>query len=275
MVTATGTSLRKERRKRVSRVFTKFAHAIEHGMILLNHHGQDVQVETWQGADVSEDPSFATREVMDFRMRFFIPRHSWVADELIRPDQPWADEHFKERVSGFPMNPGAAYRDWPWHAADPNRFLDPTGHFDVSYMERLWPPPDVSIRFGSGNLRDVVRQLAKEPYTRKAYIPLFFPEDTGRDGRTMCSLEHHFLRRNDRLHLWYDLRSCDIVRHFANDVYFACRLCQWMVAELEEADESWGVVQPGTLFFSAHSFHYHKGDYHHYRALPEKHPKVS
>lgn len=249
----------------MSRSYGAFRHAMRamaEDMILL---GQDVEVETWQGEEVKGRPDFMTRELLDYRFRMRIPWTKDEADRQIKPDQPWADAHFKERVSGIPMNPGSAYRTWPWHTANPDRFLDEWGKFEVSYMERLWSHRGEGIRYPTGSMQELLDLLQREPYTRKAYLPLFWPEDTGRTGRTMCSLGYHFLRRHGQLHLWYDLRSCDVVRHLANDVYFAVRTLQWVLDQL-----NWEVITPGHLHFTAHSLHYHKGDEHHYRAFVQK-----
>ena len=75
--------------------------------------------------------------------------------------------------------------------------------------------------------------------------------------------------RDDLLHLWYAIRGCDAYRHFRDDVYLACRLCQWVIEELLHGDNDfpeqrlWEDVIPGTLHFTAYSFHVHMGDYHH------------
>ena len=126
------------------------------------------------------------------------------------------------------------------------------------------------IRYDYGDLDDVLTLLQKYPYTRQATLPIFFPEDTGavHGGRIPCTLHYHFLLRNDRLHLWYTIRSCDAVRHFRDDVYMAGRLCQWVIDELKnmdndyDAQEFWEGVVPGNLYFTAYSFHVHAGDRH-------------
>src|SRR5262245_14769388 len=197
---------------------------------LLDNQSQEVEVRTWQGADVEGKPDFVTREVLDYSFAWRMPDTPDAMADQIEPDLPWADKHFRERVSGLPMNPGTAYKAWPWHTADIDKFLDPEGQFDVSYMDRIWAPPFDGMKWPWGNLGDVIAMLKRQPFTRSAYLPLFFPEDTGRQtGRTMCSLGYHFMRRDNLLHLWYDLRSCDFIRHFRNDVYFACRMAQWVL----------------------------------------------
>lgn len=63
--------------------------------------------------------------------------------------------------------------------------------------------------------------------------------------------------------MWYPIRSCDAVRHFRDDLYMACRLMLWVLQELIDKDkDQWINVCPGTLHFTAYSFHIHKGDMH-------------
>jgi len=162
------------------------------------------------------------------------------------------------------------------------------GVFTHTYQERFWPKDyerktlgyDANriqkrrgIRYEWGDLSDVVEHLLNEPFTRQAYLPIFFPEDTGakHGGRIPCTLGYHFMLRGHRMHCWYDIRSCDAVRHFRDDVYLTCRLVYWVLDQLARLEAGrkphrapyWRDVRPGTLYFCAHSFHYHKGDEQH------------
>jgi hypothetical protein len=71
--------------------------------------------------------------------------------------------------------------------------------------------------------------------------------------------------------MWYPIRSCDLVRHFRDDLYMASRLMLWVLTELQEEElrgdnpQLWVDVSPGILHFTAYSFHVHKGDLHHVR----------
>lgn len=158
--------------------------------------------------------------------------------------------------------------------------------FTHTYQERFWPKfagenergrggnGMRGLRYAYGDLDDVVNLLLREPYTNQAYLPIFFPEDTGavHGGRVPCTLGYHFMLRQNRLHMWYEIRSCDYVRHLRDDLYLACRLLLWVLLELtareaQENDDShlWRDVEPGMLHFLAHSLHYHKGDARHVR----------
>lgn len=268
------------------------SHSIAWAIAHLKQDGVDEDTGHWQGVSTVGHPDLVTTEVLDLRLAFSIPLSADEAIEEIGPNIPWAEDHFQERVSRIPSNPGEQYRNWAW-------WRDQTAAFDVddgfsmkfshTYQERFWPKMANSgesfaqrgginrgIRYEYGDLDDVVNLLRREPHTRQAYLPIFFPEDTGavHGGRIPCTLGYHFLLRRGRLHCWYEIRSCDAVRHFRDDLYLACRLVQWVLAQLEgyielrEGGESdylpnpWFDVQPGTMFFTAHSFHAHKGDAH-------------
>lgn len=254
-----------------------------------------VHTERWQSVDISSKPEMATHEVRHFFMD--VPIASESLDSLraqIKPNMPWADDHFEERVCGQPINPGVQWAKWPYaHSA--STFLR-DGKFNHNYMERYWPKhagartptetPDQYARiddrerrdnpiFGIyhpyGDLNDVVAQLEREPHTRQAILPVFFPEDTGamHGGRVPCSLFYQFMMRNGRLDVSYMLRSCDIVRHFRDDIYLTVRLLLWMLDRLRERNKQWRLVRPGhfvMLITSLHCFvNDHKALFHDHR----------
>lgn len=88
----------------------------------------------------------------------------------------------------------------------------------------------MGVRFRYGDLSDVISLLTRERLTRQAYLPIWFPEDTGvaQGQRVPCTLGYHFLIREDFLSMRYYMRSCDIYRHFTNDIYMAARLMQYV-----------------------------------------------
>jgi thymidylate synthase len=156
-------------------------------------------------------------------------------------------------------------------------------------MERLWPKfarrtPDGKLPFGTstgrkypdgdkrpkfgiahgyGDLEDLVELLANEPYTRQAWIPLFFPEDTGKSdgGRKVCTLGYQIIVRNGTAHIWYPLRSCDFIRHFRDDCYLAVRLLLWIMEQCRRLNpDAWNDIIPGTFSFHATSLHIFESD---------------
>lgn len=364
-----------------------------------------VKTERWQGVAVNTD----TRELhnvcyeVDLNGVENIPY--WGKD--CRPNLPWADDHFLERVGGEPLNPGVQWAKWPWgHSA--NKFRGPdefgpqmapqdwaylagmidgegtiywqpkkfpsfqgvvrvyqkervvldylhglfkvgdvhfidggiktlgekeyhnTGHqwgigsalevrwlldgclpylrvkrqhatwcldhiekclaveksgegrtikkvwgrdwpprFNHTYMRRLWPKKlDGGSEFRGhgheyGDLNSLVELLAKEPHTRQAWIPLFHPEDTGigDGGRKMCSLGYQLMVRDQRLHMYYPLRSCDLIRHWRDDCYLAIRMLLWVLDRCREINsDRWGAIKPGTLAMHMTSLHVFESD---------------
>lgn len=189
--------------------------------------------------------------------------------EDVMPNLPWAEDHFLERVSGHPLNPGNEYLNWPYYKMDKD-MRHVNEKFTHSYMERYWPkgawdedtrPTDgkhIGIRYEYGDLRDVINLLAAEPTTRQAYLPVWFPEDTGvlHGGRVPCSLGYWFyLNPLGYLDVHYYIRSCDYLRHFKDDVYLTTRLVQFILSELQKEKGHWRNINPGVLVMVIGSLH--------------------
>jgi hypothetical protein len=217
--------------------------------------GEVVNVGEWQSVRDPNAPQSTTIELQDVHLRIPIPPSVEGLQDFVNPTLPWAEDHFLERVSGEPLNPppSASYWNKDKEAVDVHRTINEGGTLKYShtYPERFWPKYARyytfrdedgvlregigthlrGIRFRYGDLADVVSLLAKSPLTRQAFLPVWFPEDTGavHGERVPCTLGYHFLLRGGRLNVYYFIRSCDFFRHFANDVYLAARLCQWMV----------------------------------------------
>lgn len=264
------------------------ATAIAGSIRILKDHGDEVDTGHWQGVPTEGKPDLVTKEIINLNWQAQMPDSVARAAVECEPNLPWAEDHFQERVSRVPSNPGEQYKNWPWWRGqdEETRIAGPTGkepQFTHTYQERFWPKlanrrfadpwryteAARGIRYHYGDLDDVVTLLRKHPFTRQATFPIFFPEDTGavHGGRIPCTLHYHFLLRNDRLHMWYPIRSCDAVRHFRDDIYMAVRLCQWVIGQcaapaVGELHSLWDHVRPGFLHFTAYSFHVHKGDMH-------------
>ncbi len=280
----------------MGKYFTNFVSATEHSIRMLKDYGLTVDTGRWQGVATEGKPDLVTKELLGLDFRVPCERAEWHDDSdtgyyeaiarEIKPNTEWADEHFAERVGGVPMNPDPSHVKWPWWRGQDDETKNEHGKFTHTYSERFWPktageghfkafsPPRMrGIRFEYGDYGDVLNLLAEDPYTRQAYLPIFFPEDTGavHRGRIPCSLGYHFLVRSNRLHMWYEIRSCDAVRHFRDDLYLAVRLLGHTLETLsgrryhheeQGREDFWNTINPGTLYFSAHSFHVHMGDYH-------------
>ena len=114
------------------------------------------------------------------------------------------------------------------------------------------------IRYEYGDFGDVIDLLQREPFTRQAFLPMWFPEDTGsvHGERVPCTIGYHFMRRGNYLHIVYYIRSCDYLRHFRDDIYMACRKLHWVLDTLKERDpERWGEVTPGYYAMHITSLH--------------------
>jgi len=150
--------------------------------------------------------------------------------------------------------------------------------FSHTYMERMWPKKAnldaqtmqamgpagarVGVRYKLGDARDVVRALARNPSTRQAYLPIWFPEDTGKDDvRVPCTLGYHFIQRNGYLHCTYYIRSCDAYRHLRDDIYLTVRLQLWMLDQLRKEEGDWATVRPGMFTMHIVSLHLFVNDY--------------
>lgn len=239
-------------------------------------YAQVVHPPKWQSIDVSKKPEAEMREILNVYLSIECPSTVEELQQQIKPNLPWADDHFiQERVSGLPLNPGETWKTWPW-GLSADKFRTEGEQFSHTYAERYWPKqaglfpggkPPLSIpalingirgiRYKYGDLWDVVNLLRREPLTRQAYLPVWFPEDTGvsHGERVPCSLGYHWLLRGTSLHTAYYIRSCDIVRHFRDDLYLTARLTLWMIDQLRTADPLWRLVKPGSFNFHCVSMH--------------------
>src|SRR5690606_30257924 len=97
-----------------------------------------VDTGEWQAIVNPEMPQSRTIEVEDVSFTFNIPDSVEVLREHVKPNLPWADLHFAERVSGVPYNPPPSHVHWPFavNANDAHRSDEKFSH---TYPERMWP----------------------------------------------------------------------------------------------------------------------------------------
>ena len=238
-----------------------------------------LKIEKWQAVEVEGRPQSQMRELLNFSLSYEIPVWAFDLAGEVRPNLPWAEDHFKERVGGEPLNPPPSNEWWPFAQAGNSEFKKDEV-FSHTYPERMWPKwagetyaemplsdsvdwePHRGIRYDYGDLEDVVVQLKKDPLTRQAYLPIWFPEDTGavHGERVPCTLGYHFLIRDRTLQITYYIRSCDYMRHFRDDVYMAARLAQWMVDRYNEDAAMYEIIGVGKLYMHIVSFHIFEAD---------------
>lgn len=206
---------------------------------------EPIHTGEWQAMDTAKSKAHATHELEDVSLVW--DRLDSDQDDIVPfIDHSWADDHFSERVSGIPHNPAPSHLRWPYAVRGNGDHTDDQARFDHTYPERFWAKfanegkkrpngrqvyvPHNGVRFEYGDLADVVNLLVRSPLTRQAYLPVWFPEDTGAvDGqRVPCTLGYHFMQRGGRLSCRYYIRSCDAYRHLSNDIYLAARLTKWV-----------------------------------------------
>lgn len=239
--------------------------------------GEEVEVGEWQSQNVSDKPEMVSRELRHETVRLDVWDDVLQWQKEVNPNLPWAEDHFQERVSGEPLNPPPSEAWWPFRVRGNEDHKVDDGKFHHTYPERIWckmagwtrgpyeywtDELNKGIRYKYGDLNDVVEQLVRNPLTRQAYLPIWFPEDTGAKAvpgqRVPCTLGYHFLCRKAEVDIVYYMRSCDLLRHFPDDVYMAGRLLQWVVGKLRERCLD---VRPGELVMHISSLHVFRGDY--------------
>jgi hypothetical protein len=265
-----------------------------HTAQLFKTAAHEVTPATWQGIDVSKKPEAKYWELMNYTFT-----HQLSGQDLdfyrqdVKPNLPWADNHFAERVCGAPINPGVEWANWPW-GGSADKFRNHDGKFNHNYMERYWPKyagsvgptktveefkpptfgdpndpynrwPMMGIRNLYGDLNDLVQSLFTNPTSRQEWFPIFHPEDVGEviGGRKPCSLGYQFWVRGAQLHVYYPMRSCDFAHHMQDDIYLTIRLLLWVLNECRkrEVDPAyWHEVTPGTLTMHVTSLHVFAND---------------
>ena len=204
----------------------------------LNSFGKLVYTANWQG--IEDPPAFL--EILNASFEARMPGTVKEMIDQCKPMLPWADEHFEERISGIPHNPPPSHTKW----LKGNEESLKNGKFSHTYPERMHK-----------NLFFLLELLKRDPTSRQLFLPIWWEKDglfALRNERVPCTLGWHFILRDGMLHCYYPMRSCDALRHFHNDVYFAARLTLWLI---EQANLN---AVPGNLTFHAVSFHCFEND---------------
>lgn len=216
---------------------------------------------------MSDQTTSSTHELMHVQDVFDVDRFSGAWAEVMKPNLPWAEDHFQERISGEPMNPSPSEAWWPFARAGNAEHKGADFKFSHTYPERFWPkragvddiPVDflMGIRFAYGDLNDLIQVLKNNPRSRQAYLPIWFPEDltaAAQGERVPCSMGYHFIYNpaHQGLDCVYTMRSCDLVRFYRDDVYMAGRLLQHVAQKVDSA--------PGKLVINIANLHCFPGD---------------
>jgi len=253
----------------ITTIYPNFTTAIREVQRKLLNIGRVVELEKWQSINVKDTPRGKMFEALHIYFQVHIPEESrWVED--IKPNVEWAYEHYKERVSGLPLNPPPSHKIWPYAQKDNAEFGGDT-QFSHTYPERIWPKyagnskiPRKGIRYEYGDLNDVINLLKKDPLTRQAFLPIWMAEDTGaaHGERVPCTIGYHFIRRHGFLHVTYWIRSCDFLRHFRDDVYLALMLAQFILDALRDSDKNWQDVKLGIYTMHIVNLHIFEPEIH-------------
>ncbi|GAG88829.1 unnamed protein product, partial [marine sediment metagenome] len=139
----------------------------------LKVNGTKVFPNEWQATSVS----VGMHEIFDYHFTAKIPEDLDILRSQVKPDLPWADEHFDERVGGEPLNPAPSYERWPYYKQDEK--WRKGNKFSHTYPERMWPrkannpnivsggdvveysKDNMGIRYRYGDLNDVITLLIK------------------------------------------------------------------------------------------------------------------
>tara|TARA_B100000902_G_scaffold121095_1_gene121308 strand:- start:981 stop:1730 length:750 start_codon:yes stop_codon:yes gene_type:complete len=233
------------------------SHAITKTKEKLYSLGKEVYSGKWQSVDVEH----SMWELFNHNFSTAMPQTIEEMVKEVKPNLPWADDHFEERVGGKPLNPPPSNEWWPF-AQKNNKQFKSDKKFSHTYPERLWPPYIQGIRASYGNMANVIDLLEREPFTRQAFLPIWYPEDTGAGWmqRVPCTIGYHFIRRDEWLHMFYFIRSCDYIRHFRDDIYMAMRKARYILDELKKRNEDWADVKLGIYDMKIVSLHCFAGE---------------
>ncbi len=196
-----------------------------------------VWTQTMQNKDIHDDPNFETKEIQAFE---FCVLNTDDKDLMPNVTSDWVMKEFKERISPWPVNPGYAYkmREKVW-----NQFLV-EGKFDYTYNERV-----------HHNVHKIIQELKRHPETRQAILPIYWPEDVDKMGksRVPCSIFYQFMKRDGKLDIIYVMRSSDFSTHFCNDLWLADEMRRYIANAVN--------LPIGKLIMFVSSLHIYKKDW--------------
>lgn len=204
------------------RIYIKADEAFEEIKRDLAEMGIWVRPKTMQDKIIEGNPEYETTELQNYCYTILDAN----SKDIPNVTQPWADAEFIERITepkdGEFINPGEAWklRENVWGEFFHN------GKFGYSYNELIW---------NNNQFTKIVERLKQDPDSRQLWISLWDPtrdpDLLGGVSRVPCSLGYGFQVREGKLNMHYIMRSCDFSTHFANDVYLAIKLLEY-VAEL-------------------------------------------
>lgn len=160
--------------------------------------------------------------------------------------EEYCKQELLDRVNRAGLNPGNSYkiRLDLWQSLMSKKDGE---KFDYTYSER--------INFHN-QLDNAIAALKEDEHSRRAMIMIFKPEDTdesmGFETRIPCSVSYQFLIRNNKLMMIYYIRSNDLFRHFAVDIWMAGALQDYIVEQLKPVYPN---LKSGSLNYYCGSLH--------------------
>lgn len=160
--------------------------------------------------------------------------------------EDYCKQELLDRVNRAGLNPGNSYkiRLDLWQSLMSKKDGE---KFDYTYSER--------INFHN-QLDNAIAALKDDEHSRRAMIMIFKPEDTdesmGFETRIPCSVSYQFLIRNNKLMMIYYIRSNDLFRHFAVDIWMAGALQDYIVEQLKPVYPN---LKSGSLNYYCGSLH--------------------
>lgn len=174
-------------------MFGRFDAAIKWTADQMYDRSYEVHTERWQGKEIKHDSKYTMIEILNHSFSCQITPDLEELRNQVKPNIEWADEHFQERIGGSPLNPPPSHERWPY-AQKNNAEFGGLEKFSHTYPERIWPKygelentlrsdrkadPLHGIRYDYGDFNDIIDLMEREPFTRQAFLPIWFPEDTG------------------------------------------------------------------------------------------------
>jgi len=213
--------------------------SIRKSLVDLDLNGILVSSKKWQAID---SPGYLL-EVDNRFLSMYIPEDKDSLAEQCKADLPWAENHFQERINpNCNHNPGYQYKNWPYYHASEHdkKFRNEADiYFSHTYMERFWPDKNIKgtgkMGYNFGDFNDLIERLKNDPGTRQGFYAIWHPQDSNNLGvRLPCTIGYFFLIREGVMNITYLIRSCDIFRHFKNDIYMTARLAQYVRDKLDK-----------------------------------------
>lgn len=249
------------------RIFQNLYECVKETQRDLHEMGLTVELKTFQNKDVSNDAQRnTTKEIIGYTFKVLDPfneeallkAYSLIFEnsgESVSDIRHWVDEEFKERVSAKFINPGDAWKSRKelWEP-----LLNQKLEFDYTYHQRLNYQAQLVL---------IIEHLRRDKHSRRAVINIYLgPDQKDFSGdhwglfdllRVPCSVTYSFLIRNDKLEIFYHLRSSDFYAHFINDLVLTSMLQKFVVDRLKS---TYPELIPGDLVVYINSLHAYKID---------------